>query len=402
MKIDRKFNTKYKQSSDSKSSNKMIYIIAGGVAVISIAALLIYFSSGEKEKASPETVNQNPKEIPNEAPKEIPNEAPAMEKPVSYEEINPKYAINNEEMVTSSDKWELSVKFIFDRNGEPRNIYIANFLKQLESFEGEGLPLTREEFKELLSKPGANKIYVKQLIRYATPLSKEIQTKEHEDYAKVFLQEKRILKGIKFMHNYNAILSQAENQYNVPMQDIVSILMWESGLGEYTGNFKVFNVLLEQIVLMDYAQKYAIRKIVNSGKKNPLDDPAKKAKEKDRLDFRRKDAGKNLAALLRESKLKQLDPLKQTGSWGGAIGYVQFMPFNLKYAVDGDGDGTIDLFEFSDAIFSVANYLVEVGNYGTSEKSRRDAIYSYNHNQAYVDGVIAYSDTIWARYSAGE
>ncbi|MFA7290557.1 MAG: lytic murein transglycosylase, partial [Melioribacteraceae bacterium] len=277
-----------------------------------------------------------------------------------------------------------------------------NFLKLLESPEGEGLPFKRDEFKELLNKPGANEIYVKQLIRYATPLSKEIQTKEHEDYAKVFLQEKRILKGVKFLHNYNAILSQAENQYNVPKQDIVSILMWESGLGEYTGSFKVFNVLLEQIVLMDYAQKYAIRKIVNSGKKNPLDDPAKRAKEKDRLDFRRKDAGKNLAALLRESKLKQLDPLKQTGSWGGAIGYVQFMPFNLKYAVDGDGDGRIDLFEFCDAIFSVANYLVEVGNYGNSVKSRKDAIYSYNHNNAYVDGVIAYSDTIWARYSAGE
>ena len=47
------------------------------------------------------------------------------------------------------------------------------------------------------------------------------------------------------------------------------------------------------------------------------------------------------------------------GSWAGAFGQVQFMPSSfLNLAVDGDGDGRIDIREnLPDAFFSAANYL---------------------------------------------
>jgi membrane-bound lytic murein transglycosylase B len=51
------------------------------------------------------------------------------------------------------------------------------------------------------------------------------------------------------------------------------------------------------------------------------------------------------------------------GSWAGAMGHMQFMPSTFRaYAVDGDGDGRIDLWQsLPDAMYSAANYLQRAG-----------------------------------------
>jgi membrane-bound lytic murein transglycosylase B len=51
------------------------------------------------------------------------------------------------------------------------------------------------------------------------------------------------------------------------------------------------------------------------------------------------------------------------GSWAGAMGHFQFMPSTfITYAVDGDGDGKIDIWNnFTDAAHSAANYLSKMG-----------------------------------------
>jgi membrane-bound lytic murein transglycosylase B len=52
-----------------------------------------------------------------------------------------------------------------------------------------------------------------------------------------------------------------------------------------------------------------------------------------------------------------------TGSWAGAMGHMQFMPSTFRaYAVDGDGNGRIDLWgSIPDAMHSAANYLSRAG-----------------------------------------
>jgi len=51
------------------------------------------------------------------------------------------------------------------------------------------------------------------------------------------------------------------------------------------------------------------------------------------------------------------------GSWAGAMGHMQFMPSTFRaYAVDGDGDGRIDVWQsLPDAMYSAAHYLQRAG-----------------------------------------
>ncbi|MDP1925813.1 MAG: lytic murein transglycosylase [Thiobacillus sp.] len=55
--------------------------------------------------------------------------------------------------------------------------------------------------------------------------------------------------------------------------------------------------------------------------------------------------------------------IDMNGSWAGAMGHMQFMPSTFRaYAVDGDGDARIDLWQsLPDAMHSAANYLARAG-----------------------------------------
>ena len=78
----------------------------------------------------------------------------------------------------------------------------------------------------------------------------------------------------------------------------------------------------------------------------------------------RTDYGKReLLAALEIAQQQHLDPGDMTGSWAGAFGQTQFVPTTfLKYAVDGDEDGRIDLWHSpADALASTANYLRQSG-----------------------------------------
>ncbi len=86
------------------------------------------------------------------------------------------------------------------------------------------------------------------------------------------------------------------------------------------------------------------------------------------------------------------------GSPTGAIGLPQFEPSSFKFAVDGDGDGKIDLFDPEDAILSVAHFLVTRG-WDDQPQHQLRAIYSYygghyetDKNKYYMKAVLKYAD----------
>jgi membrane-bound lytic murein transglycosylase B len=76
-------------------------------------------------------------------------------------------------------------------------------------------------------------------------------------------------------------------------------------------------------------------------------------------------------------------------SYAGAMGPMQFLPATFAaYAVDGDSDGTADIMNPPDAIFTAGRYLCANGA-GTGPAALANAIFHYNHADWYVQMVLA-------------
>ncbi|MDL2259782.1 lytic murein transglycosylase [Deltaproteobacteria bacterium OttesenSCG-928-K17] len=102
-----------------------------------------------------------------------------------------------------------------------------------------------------------------------------------------------------------------------------------------------------------------------------------------------------LAALMTYSFDNGHDPTTFMGSIYGAIGWGQFMPSNVRqFGVDGNGDGKVDLFDKTDAIFSIGNFLKNHGwkPGAMTEDERRAVIMKYNKSGVYVNTVLYLAD----------
>lgn len=107
-----------------------------------------------------------------------------------------------------------------------------------------------------------------------------------------------------------------------------------------------------------------------------------------------------LKDLLRAASENGWDLFQIPGSSTGAIGLVQFEPSAFNVAVDGDGDGKIDLFNPEDAILSVAHYLATRGFDGQTVHQYR-AIYAYyggdydrDPRKYYMKAVLKYAEEV--------
>ncbi len=94
------------------------------------------------------------------------------------------------------------------------------------------------------------------------------------------------------------------------------------------------------------------------------------------------------------SKISPVPIFSLHGSWAGAFGMSQFLPSSyVKWAVDGNGDGVVNLFEVEDAIFSVGNYL-RANGWSDSDEARRAAVFHYNNSKDYVQAVLLLAEKI--------
>lgn len=155
------------------------------------------------------------------------------------------------------------------------------------------------------------------------------KTKTWAVYRTGFLSPIRVNKGVEFLARHKNTFDEVEKKYGVPRSVITAILGVETNYGGYTGKASVLDALAT-------------------------------------LAFEHPRRSKFFTAELGEfillSREQQWQAEQRLGSYAGAMGMSQFMPSNYrKLAVDGNEDGTVDLFEPVDAIHSIANYFVHHG-----------------------------------------
>lgn len=158
--------------------------------------------------------------------------------------------------------------------------------------------------------------------------------KNWEAYRARMVDAQRVREGVRWWAQHEESLRQAEAKYGVPASFIVAIVGVETYYGRITGDFKVIDALAT--LAFDFPKGRS-----------------------DRSGFFRDE----LEAFLRWCAREGRDPHSVKGSFAGAIGLPQFMPSSiLKYAVDFDGDGKIDLNSHgADVVGSVAHYFAEFG-----------------------------------------
>jgi len=83
-------------------------------------------------------------------------------------------------------------------------------------------------------------------------------------------------------------------------------------------------------------------------------------------------------------------------NFAGAEGPMQFEPATFaQYAVDGDHDGQLTPYDPGDAIYTAAAMLCADGAASGTTAGIRQAVFAYNHSQAYVTQVLSWA----ARYT---
>jgi membrane-bound lytic murein transglycosylase B len=149
------------------------------------------------------------------------------------------------------------------------------------------------------------------------------------EYLDTAVSDKRVAMGAQLLAANTPMLDKLHTRFGVPPEYLVAIWGMESNYGEAMGHLNMFEAL------------------------------ATLAYDGPRMDFGRKE----LIAAMKMEERDNLDPKQMTSSWAGAFGQTQFVPSSfLTNAVDGDGDGKIDLWHSpADALASTALLLANAG-----------------------------------------
>ena len=187
-----------------------------------------------------------------------------------------------------------------------------------------------------------------------------------------------------YLKRYEAELSKAEELYGVDREVITAIILVETKFGQSLGKRQVINTLSTMASLLDANVRNRFWEEISGSTTLSLEAFEKKALDKSSWAY------KELKALLRYTEREEIDILKITGSYAGALGIPQFMPSNIiRYATDGNMDGRIDLFEHADAIASIANFLKKSGWYrGIDDEKAKKVIRQYNPSSYYIDTIL--------------
>lgn len=205
----------------------------------------------------------------------------------------------------------------------------------------------------------------------------------------IFLTDRNISRAKRYIEANKALLDEIQNEFQVPKEILTAILLIETDLGNFTGRHRAFNILAS-MALADNIEK--ITHFIPPDSLQEMDHEwlASRLAEKSQWAYN------ELKALLEYARRNNMDPVSIRSSIFGAIGICQFMPSNaLKFGIDMDHDGQINLFSTKDAIASMANYLTGYGwKTGLDRAAQEQVIYQYNHSTPYVKAVLGLAEKL--------
>ena len=139
----------------------------------------------------------------------------------------------------------------------------------------------------------------------------------------------RIVRGQALLQQHAALFDALAARYGIPRSVLVSFWGLETNFGSTMGNHNI---------------PASLATLAYDGRRSRF--------------FR-----SQLLDALRIIDAGHVQAVNMNGSWAGAMGHMQFMPATFRaYAIDGDGDGRIDVWQsIPDAMYSAANYLQRAG-----------------------------------------
>ncbi len=172
----------------------------------------------------------------------------------------------------------------------------------------------------------------------------------YEDYERLLNIEKKAKIAYEVLEKHGELLQRIGEKYGIKPLYLASLLAVETSGGSFLGRYQMFNALFSR--------------------------------------YFNSTSPKWKTFYLNEIKaLKDLEgyDMFAPSSFAGAIGITQFMPSNiLKYGVDFDKDGVVEMFELEDAIASAANYLALHGGREDIER----AYFHYNGHEWFARALM--------------
>ncbi|WP_235015583.1 lytic murein transglycosylase [Oceanicoccus sp. KOV_DT_Chl] len=149
------------------------------------------------------------------------------------------------------------------------------------------------------------------------------------DYFTRRVTDYHVRRGRELMVEHELLLNDLAKRYGVPAQYLVSFWGLETNFGRHIGKMPILDTL------------------------------ATLACDERRSQF----FTEELFLALELMAKHKINAKAMQGSWAGAIGQTQFLPSAyMKFGIDGDGDGRVDLWRSTDdALTSAAYYLQQLG-----------------------------------------
>lgn len=194
-----------------------------------------------------------------------------------------------------------------------------------------------QAFKPYAREQGISELTLQQAFVDAKPIERVVELDQSQpEFIQTFstylqrrVTPKQISRGQQLQSDQGALFQAVQTRYGVPANVLLSFWSLETNYGQTRGNFLVPQALAT-LAFEGRRQAFFKSQLIDA------------------------------LRIIDQGHIAASDML---GSWAGALGHMQFMPSTfLAYAVDGNGDGRIDVWNsVEDAMFSAGHYLQSMG-----------------------------------------